>query len=110
MANVSVQIETRIKHDLSLSFQSVAGDESLNVGTLVKSIFCQRQQFGDGGQVPIGIGYMGVPQVGGEHGQTLFNINAGSVPMEKRGYSKAVAKIMQTWSEAIGSLSQTHLT
>ena len=37
MANVSVQIETRIKHDLSLSFQSVAGDESLNVGTLVKS-------------------------------------------------------------------------
>ena len=35
MANVSVQIETRIKHDLSLSFQSVAGDESLNVGTLV---------------------------------------------------------------------------
>jgi hypothetical protein len=35
MANVSVQIETRIKHDLSLSFQAVAGDESLNVGTLV---------------------------------------------------------------------------
>ena len=53
---------------------------------------------------------MGVPQVGGEHGQTLFDINAGSVPMEKRGYSKAVAKIMQTWSEAIGSLSQTKLT
>jgi len=39
MANVSrdVQIETTTKHDLSLPFQSVAGNESLNVGTLVGS-------------------------------------------------------------------------
>jgi hypothetical protein len=35
MANVSggVQIETRIKHELSIPFQSVAGDRSVNVGT-----------------------------------------------------------------------------
>jgi len=37
MAKVSgaVQIKTRIKHDLLLPFQSVAGDRSLNVGTLL---------------------------------------------------------------------------
>ena len=45
MANVSdaFQIETRIKHDLSITFPLVAGDQSLNVGTLVtlsvKSIY-----------------------------------------------------------------------
>jgi hypothetical protein len=38
MANVSgaVQIETRIKHELSLPFQSVAGEQSINVGTLLR--------------------------------------------------------------------------
>jgi hypothetical protein len=37
MANVSVavEIETRIKHDLSITFQAVASDQSLNVGTLL---------------------------------------------------------------------------
>ena len=37
MASISgaVQIETRIKHDLSIAFQSVVGEQSINVGTLV---------------------------------------------------------------------------
>ena len=37
MANVSggVQIETKRKHELSIPFQSVTGDQSLNVGTLL---------------------------------------------------------------------------
>ena len=37
MANVSrrVQIETKQKHDLSISFQSVAGNKWLNVGPRV---------------------------------------------------------------------------
>ena len=37
MANISgdVQIETRIKHDLPIAFQSVVGEQSINVGTLV---------------------------------------------------------------------------
>ena len=37
MANISgdVQIETRIKHDLPIAFQSVVGQQSINVGTLV---------------------------------------------------------------------------
>jgi hypothetical protein len=40
MANVSVavEIETRIKHDLSIVFQAVASDQTLNVGTLLTSI------------------------------------------------------------------------
>jgi hypothetical protein len=33
--NGAAQIETRIKHELSIPFQSVAGDRSLNVGTLL---------------------------------------------------------------------------
>jgi len=39
MANISgaVQIETKKNHELSISLQSVAGDQSLNVGTLVKN-------------------------------------------------------------------------
>jgi hypothetical protein len=39
MANVSVgvQIETKTKHELSIPFQSVAGNRSLNVGTLLIS-------------------------------------------------------------------------
>jgi hypothetical protein len=37
MANVrgGVQIETRRKYELSIPFQSVTGDQSLNVGTLL---------------------------------------------------------------------------
>jgi hypothetical protein len=37
MANVSVavEIETRTKHDLSIAFQGVADDQSVNVGTLL---------------------------------------------------------------------------
>ena len=37
MANVSgaVQIETEIKHGLSIPFQSVAGEQSIDVGTLL---------------------------------------------------------------------------
>jgi hypothetical protein len=37
MANVSggVQIETRIKHDLLILFQSVTVDQALNVGALL---------------------------------------------------------------------------
>jgi len=37
MANVSgaVQIETGIKHGLSIPFQSVAGEQSIDVGTLL---------------------------------------------------------------------------
>ncbi len=39
MANVrgGVQIETRRKYELSIPFQSVTGDQSLNVGTLLGS-------------------------------------------------------------------------
>src|ERR1035437_6230165 len=38
MANVSgaVQIETGIKHGLSIPFQSVAGEQSIDVGTLLR--------------------------------------------------------------------------
>ena len=37
MANVSVavEIETRIERDLSIAFQGVADDQSVNVGTLL---------------------------------------------------------------------------
>ena len=37
MANISdeVQIETRTEHELSNQFQSVMGDQSFNVGTLL---------------------------------------------------------------------------
>lgn len=43
MVNLSgtVQIETRIKHDLSIAFQSVVGELSINVGTLVIRIHYQ---------------------------------------------------------------------
>ena len=44
MANLSgtVQIETRIKHDLSIAFQSVVGELSINVGTLVIELLSSR--------------------------------------------------------------------
>jgi len=40
MANVSgaVQIETGIKHGLSIPFQSVAGEQSIDVGTLLMQL------------------------------------------------------------------------
>jgi len=34
-ANGAVQIETRVKHEFSISFQLVADEQSINVGTLV---------------------------------------------------------------------------
>ena len=37
-ANGAVQIETRVKHEFSISFQLVAGEQSINVGTLLDLI------------------------------------------------------------------------
>jgi len=52
---------------------------------------------------------MGMPQIGGECGQALFNIHPGSVPVEKGGHRKSVPKVMEAWTEAVRSLSQTDL-
>ena len=48
MANVSVavEIETRIERDLSIAFQGVADDQSVNVGTLLgECVFSTLQIF-----------------------------------------------------------------
>ena len=47
MANVSgaVQIETEIKHGLSIPFQSVAGEQSIDVGTLLIAYLKKRWPF-----------------------------------------------------------------
>ena len=44
MANVSgiVQIETGVKHDFSIAFQSVVAAQSVNVGTLVITRFKEK--------------------------------------------------------------------
>jgi hypothetical protein len=49
-------------------------------------------------------------QIGGEHRQALFDINTGSVPMQKRGYRKSVTNVMDAWAEAIPDFSQADLT
>ena len=53
MTNISstVQIETRIKHDLSIAFQSVVGELSINVGTLVILSLCLSNAAARGGVV-----------------------------------------------------------
>ena len=52
---------------------------------------------------------MGMSQIGGKYRQALFDINTGSVPMQKRGYRKSVAKVMDAWTEAIPDFSETDL-
>ena len=52
---------------------------------------------------------MSMSQIGREHRQALFNIKAGSVPMEKGGHGKSVPKIMEAWAEAIRGLPQADL-
>jgi hypothetical protein len=52
---------------------------------------------------------MGMSQIGREHRQALFDINTGSVPMQKRGYRKSVAKVMNAWAEAIPDFSEADL-
>lgn len=52
---------------------------------------------------------MGMAQIGGEHRQALFDIDTGSVPMQKRAYRKAVAKVMDARAEAIPDFSQADL-
>ena len=46
MANVSVavEIETRIERDLSIAFQGVADDQSVNVGTLLRASIKEMSQ------------------------------------------------------------------
>jgi hypothetical protein len=39
----------------------------------------------------------------------LFNVNASSVPAEKRGHGKSVPKVMKAWAGAIVDFSQTDL-
>lgn len=52
---------------------------------------------------------MGVAQKSGEHRQTLFDINTRTVPMNKCGHRKSMAKVMQAWTESISVLSQAGL-
>ena len=52
---------------------------------------------------------MGMSQIGGKYRHALFDINTGSVPMQKRGYRKPVAKIMDARAEAIPGFSEAGL-
>ena len=52
---------------------------------------------------------MGMSHIGREHRQALFNINAGLIPMEKRGHRKPVPKVMDARAEAISNFSQADL-
>jgi hypothetical protein len=52
---------------------------------------------------------MGMPQIGGKRRQTLFDIEAGSVPLQERGDSESVAKVMKSGTETVREASQTDL-
>ena len=52
---------------------------------------------------------MGMPQIGGKQRQPLFDIDAGSVPLQERGDSESVAEVMKSRAEMIRETSQTDL-
>jgi hypothetical protein len=52
---------------------------------------------------------MSMPQKRGKQRQTLFDIEAGSVPLQERCDSKSVAKVMKSGTETVREASQTDL-
>src|SRR5450759_2335796 len=80
MANVSsaVQIETGIKHGLSIPFQSVAGEQSIDVGTLLMSLRTKRRQ------------KLAFASLSGKHFFSIVRhrqrVQAGQIPAGANGY------------------------
>jgi len=52
---------------------------------------------------------MSMTQKRGKQRQTLFDIEAGSVPLQERGDSKSVAKVMKSGAKMIREATQTDL-
>ena len=56
------------------------------------------QQFGSAGQIPIGVGNVGMPEVGGQDWQAPFWVLAVAVPAQQGLDRKSVSKIVQAWA------------
>jgi hypothetical protein len=70
----------------------------------------QPHQLWTGRQIPIRIGYVDVPEIGGKNGKTSLDIFATAIPLNQRLHSKSMPKIVQARSLASGFATQTCLS
>src|SRR5450759_4044724 len=68
------------------------------------------QQFGSAGQIPIGVGNMGMPEIGGQDGQTPLGILTVAIPEQQRLDRKSVSKIVQARATAGIHSTQSNLS
>ena len=62
------------------------------------------------GKIPIGISHMSMTQKGRQHGQTPFNVFAGSIPLNQSVEGKSVPEIVNPRAGVVGRSAQADLT
>jgi hypothetical protein len=87
-----------VKKDCNKAGKLASSMEALP--SLFQTLSGRSQQFRRAGQVPIGIGDVYVPEIGGQDRQTPLGIFTVSIPAKQSLNCKSVTKIMQAWAAA----------
>jgi len=70
---------------------------------------CQAHQLGAGGQIPVGVGHVDLPQVGRQDWEAFLHFLTGPIPLNQGFHGEPVAEIVETWSVTIGRAPQPGL-
>src|SRR6516165_12442986 len=62
------------------------------------------------GKIPVSISHVRMTQKGRQHGQTPFNVFAGSIPLNQSVEGKSVPEIVNPRAGVVGRSAQANLT
>src|ERR1700692_903746 len=68
------------------------------------------QQFRSSGQIPIGVGNVGMPEIGGQDGQAPLWVFTVAIPAQQSLDCKTVSKVVQAWAAAGIYSTQSNLS
>src|SRR5664279_5111542 len=87
-------IKRVVKNDCNKAGR-LAGSRMQGLPSFLQPLGGCSQQFGSAGQIPIGVGNVGMPEIGGQDGQAPLGILTIAIPAQQRLDRKSVSKIVQ---------------
>src|ERR1019366_3309549 len=102
-------IKRVVKNDCSKAGR-LAGSRIQALPSFLQPLGGCAQQFGSAGQIPIGVGNMGMPEIGGQEGQAPLRVFAVAIPAQQSLDRKSVTKIVQARATAGIHSTQSNLS
>src|SRR5215467_13438737 len=78
----------------------LAGSLIQALPSFLQPLGSRTQQFRSAGQIPIRVGNVSMPQIGGQDRQAPLGIFAVAIPAQQSPDRKSVTKIVQAWAAA----------